>query len=63
MAEGLVGRRLKQIDALPNQFVGAAVDVINRDLERKLSDALPAGVGASFAVRLGRDSASVLPPI
>ena len=29
MAEGLVRRRFKQIDAVPHQLVGAAIDVIN----------------------------------
>jgi hypothetical protein len=56
MAERLVRRRLEQIDTVPHQLVGAAIDVSS-------SDALPVGVGASFAVRPGRDSASVLPPI
>ena len=63
MAERLVGRRLQQIDAVPRQLFRAAIDIIRGNLDASCSDALPAGVGASFAVRPGRDSASVLPPI
>src|SRR5215213_2861422 len=36
MAEWLVGRRLQQIDTVPHQLVGAAIDVIGGYLEREL---------------------------
>ena len=41
MAERLVGRRLQQIDAVPQQLVGAAIDVIYRDLECELQRRAP----------------------
>ena len=36
MAERLVRRRLQQIDAVPHQLVGAAIDIVNGNLEREL---------------------------
>ena len=43
MPERLVGRRLEQIDAVPHQFVGAAIDVIDRNLERELQRSAACG--------------------
>ena len=63
MSEGAVGGRRTSVTPCRTSSSAQSIDVGGGNLERQLQfEALPAGVGASDAVRLGRASASVLPP-